>query len=118
MPEGLAELYIAQAFDRQAAELPLTLRFLGLVYAQIVVHRRAAERGIDAVREGCGVIRQQSSRVLLLSGGGFSDRGVQSAEVAAGPMVGRVSRELGELDQGWRPALRGHEPVVGPGEPF
>jgi hypothetical protein len=82
------------------------LGFFGLVHAQVVVDGRAAERGVDAMCEGVPIGWQQSSRALLLGGRGFSDRGVEVAEVAAGPLVGRGGGELGELDQSGRPALR------------
>jgi hypothetical protein len=118
LSEGFVELDVAQAFDGQAAELPLPSGFFGLARAQVVVDGDAAERGVDAAGEVIAVARQETGRALLLGGRGLSDRGVQAAEVAAGPLAGRGGGELGELDQGGRTALRGHVPVMGAGDVF
>ena len=112
------ELQVAQAFDGQAGELPLPSGFFGLVHAQVVVDGDAAEHGVDAAGEVIAVARQETGRALLLGGRGLADRGVQAAEVAAGPLVGGGGGELGELDQGGRTALRGHVPVMGLGDVF
>ncbi|MFE0477371.1 hypothetical protein ACFW2V_37845 [Streptomyces sp. NPDC058947] len=118
MAEGFVELH-AQTFDGQAAELPLPSGFFGLVHAQIVVDGDAAERGVNAAGEVMAVApRQETGRALLPGGCGLADRGIQRAEVAAGPLVGRGGGELGELDQGGRPALRAHVPVMGAGDVF